>query len=113
MSPLLLILSDWVHVLLRLTAGGLFLSSGLSRFGFARRGGLLNMALGLALLVGFLVRGAALLGALELLVIVISQLFRGRAYQEHLSFNLLLLVVLLFLIVSGAGLLSLDEGLLG
>ncbi len=108
-SSLLLILSDWTYLILRLTVGAVVLKIGVTKFRRTRFIGPLDIALGLMLLLGFFTPWAAALVALESLFLLFIGLLRRSTHEETRLFLILLVSAALLLITRGSGIVSLDS----
>jgi len=107
--PILLVLSDFAYLILRLTVGAVILTIGVSKFRHTRFIGPLDIILGLMLLFGFFTPWAAALVALESLILILAGLFRRSAHESTRLFLILLVAAALLLITRGSGILSLDS----
>lgn len=108
-APILLILSDFTYLILRLTVGAIVFSIGVSKFRLTRFIGPLDIAVGLMLIFGFFTPWAAALVALESLILLFLGFFRRSAHQETRLFLILLISASLLLITRGSGIISLDS----
>ena len=103
MSPILLIMSDWAYLLLRLTLGVVVVRSGWDKWQKTHLIGLLDIVAGLCLFLGLVTPWVAAIVALEMAGHLITKLYRHRRLHRELPFDLLLLAVCLLVITRGAG----------
>ncbi len=109
MYVLLLILSDWSYLILRLVFGGLLLAFGLDKFKQTKLLGILDIAAGFFFIAGFLVNWVALVILVEMALFIARKIYLGKKSKEDLALDILFLAVSLYFFTRGAGFWSLDE----
>ena len=107
--PILLILSDFTFLFLRVAFATVIFWFGLHKFRKTKFIGVLDIIAGLLLAFGFISRWAALLIALEMLTLILRKFLLGKRSKEDLALDFILFALSLYFFTKGGGIFSVDE----
>lgn len=110
---LLLVLSDFSFLLLRLAFGSFVFFNGLKKFSKTKYLGLIDLVFGAFIFFGLMMNFASFFIAFEIALVLFWKIFNHKFEKEELALHLVLFALALYLLTKNAGLLSLDESVFG